>query len=111
MSAAGERPVEYLKKYPGQLSGGQQQRVGIVRALFLSPEVLLMDEPFGALDPITRVELQDEVINLQNQLQISIVLVTHDLPEAFKMSHEILLLNEGRLAAKAKPNQLLLTET
>lgn len=97
----------YLKKMPHQLSGGQQQRVGIARALFMRPNILLMDEPFGALDPITREELQDIFIELQKRLELTVVLVTHDLSEAFKMSDEIILLREGAVAQRGRPNELL----
>lgn len=99
---------DYLYKRPGQLSGGQAQRVGIARAIFMNPDLLLMDEPFGALDPITRDELQDSFIQLQKKLGLTVVLVTHDLSEAFKMSHEIILLKEGTMLQKGRPNQLLM---
>jgi ABC-type proline/glycine betaine transport system ATPase subunit len=100
-------PDFYLKKMPNQLSGGQRQRVGIARALFMNPKILLMDEPFGALDPITRNELQDAFVALQKRLNLSVVLVTHDMSEAFKMSHEVMVLNQGALAQQGKPNSLL----
>ena len=100
-------PGMYLSKTPNQLSGGQRQRVGIARAIFMNPSILLMDEPFGALDPITRNELQNAFIELQKKLELSVVLVTHDISEAFKMSHEVMLLNQGRLAQQGKPNNLL----
>ncbi|MEM7646207.1 MAG: ATP-binding cassette domain-containing protein [Pseudomonadota bacterium] len=86
----------FLRKKPRQISGGQQQRIGIARALFMKPKVMLMDEPFSALDPITRSELQKEFLSLQEKINLTIVLVTHDLPEAFSMSHEIVLLNQGK---------------
>ena len=108
MDLLGLDPAFYLKKMPNQLSGGQRQRVGIARALFMNPKILLMDEPFGALDPITRNELQDAFVKLQQKLQLSVVLVTHDLSEAFKMSHEIMVLNQGSLAQQGKPNSLLI---
>ena len=101
-------PDEFLKKKPRQISGGQQQRVSLARALFLEPDVLLMDEPFGALDPITRNEVQEEFIRLQERLQLTVIMVTHDLSEAFKMSDRILLLNEGVVEQEGRPNDLLL---
>lgn len=100
---------EFLKKKPRQISGGQQQRVGIARALFMKPQIMLMDEPFSALDPITRSELQKEFMALQSKLHLTIVLVTHDLSEAFSMADEIVLLNQGRIEQKGKPSQFLLS--
>lgn len=98
----------FLQKKPRQISGGQQQRVGIARALFMSPQIMLMDEPFAGLDPITRSELQNEFLSLQSKLDITIVLVTHDLPEAFRMADEIVLLHHGKIEQKGKPNKFLL---
>lgn len=108
MDLMGLSSDEYLEKKPAQLSGGQQQRIGIARAIFMKPQILLMDEPFGALDPITRNELQQAFIDLQKKLSLTVVLVTHDLAEAFKMSHEILLLEKGHLAQRGRPNRLLM---
>lgn len=99
----------FLAKKPREISGGQQQRVGIARALFMNPKIMLMDEPFSALDPITRVELQKEFLNLQKKLHITIVIVTHDLSEAFSMAHEIVLLNDGRIEQKDGPSKFLLS--
>ena len=98
---------EILSKKPYKISGGQQQRVGIARALFMKPDLLLMDEPFGALDPVTRQELQDWFLEVQKGLNITVVLVTHDLGEAFKLSHEILILHKGRVEQKSTPNEIL----
>ncbi len=100
---------EFLQKKPREISGGQQQRVGIARALFLNPSVLLMDEPFSALDPITRQELQKEFLNLRSLLGLTIVMVTHDLPEAFAMSDEMILLNNGKIEQKSRPSEFLLS--
>ncbi len=100
---------DFLNKKPRQISGGQQQRVGIARALFMKPDIMLMDEPFSALDPITRSEIQKEFIRLQSKLHLTIVLVTHDLPEAFKMADEIVLLNHGKIEQKGRPSQFLLS--
>src|SRR2546430_3997102 len=85
-------PTTFLKRYPKELSGGQQQRVGVARALAADPPVLLMDEPFGAVDPITRGNLQDELLNLQGQLGKTIVFVTHDFDEAIKLGDRIAVL-------------------
>jgi len=101
-------PEEFLRKKPKQISGGQQQRVSLARALFLEPDILLMDEPFGALDPITRNEIQEEFILLQRHLQVTVVMVTHDLSEAFKMGDQITLLNQGVIEQKGRPNDLVL---
>ncbi len=87
--------VSFLKRYPSQLSGGQQQRVGIARALAANPKLLLMDEPFGALDAITRVKLQKELKELQRKLKLTILFVTHDLQEAYLLGDRILIMNQG----------------
>ncbi|WP_241985827.1 MULTISPECIES: ATP-binding cassette domain-containing protein [Cryobacterium] len=88
-------PALYRDRYPKELSGGQQQRVGVARALAADPPILLMDEPFGAVDPITRLRLQDELINIQEELQKTIVCVTHDFDEAVKLGDWIAIFNEG----------------
>jgi osmoprotectant transport system ATP-binding protein len=89
--------LSLAKKHPSQLSGGQQQRVGIARALMGDPPILLMDEPFGALDPVTRSSIQDELLALNVRLKKTIILVTHDLSEAFKLSDQIVLMNKGKV--------------
>lgn len=99
----------FLNKKPREISGGQQQRVGIARALFMRPEIMLMDEPFSALDPITRSELQNEFLSLQKKLQLTIVIVTHDLAEAFRMADEVVLLNHGAIEQKGRPSHFLLS--
>ena len=97
-----------LNRYPDELSGGQQQRVGVARALAADPPVLLMDEPFGAVDPIVRTRLQDELLGLQQRLHKTIVLVTHDLDEAVKVADRIALLNVGGIVEQyATPDELL----
>jgi len=97
----------FLSQKPRQISGGQAQRVAIARALFLSPKILLMDEPFGALDPITRNDLQDEFLKLRTELGLTILLVTHDLPEAFKMGDRVLLLKDGQVEQLATPKDFI----
>lgn len=89
-------PAQYRNRYPRELSGGQQQRVGVARALAADPPVLLMDEPFGAVDPITRQRLQDELLRLQEELSKTIVFVTHDFDEAVKLGDRIAILREDR---------------
>ncbi len=98
---------EFGHKWPRQLSGGQQQRVGVARALAGDPEIILMDEPFGALDPVSRVGLQDELLDLQGKLGKTIVFVTHDIHEAMKMGNRIAIMKEGVLAQVGEPLSLL----
>ncbi|MEO0949450.1 MAG: ATP-binding cassette domain-containing protein, partial [Cyanobacteria bacterium J06641_5] len=101
-------PQEYRDRYPAQLSGGQQQRVGIARALAANPEVLLMDEPFGALDAITRASLQVEVAKLQSQLHKTILFVSHVVEEALLLADRILILCAGEIAQFDTPQNILL---
>ncbi|WP_417615110.1 ABC transporter ATP-binding protein [Oceanisphaera sp.] len=97
----------FAGKYPHQLSGGEQQRVGVARALAARPELLLMDEPFGALDPLTRELLQDELLRVQKLLGITIIMVTHDLEEAVKMADVIAVMDKGELLQLDSPETLL----
>lgn len=90
-------PDLYLDRYPDELSGGEQQRVGVARALATDSECLLMDEPFGALDAVTRCELQDEIIRLKEKFKKTIVFITHDISEAFKLGDRIAVMQEGRI--------------
>ena len=107
MEMVGLEKDEYLDRYPTELSGGQQQRVGVARAFATNPEVILMDEPFSALDPITRNQLQDELLELQNTLKKTIVFVTHDMDEAIKISDRICIMNEGEIAQYDTPENIL----
>lgn len=100
-------PLDYRNRYPAQLSGGQQQRVGLARALAADPQVMLMDEPFGAIDAITRASLQDQLLELQRRLKKTILFVTHDVEEALKLADEIIVLDKGRLVQKDSPCNLL----
>jgi osmoprotectant transport system ATP-binding protein len=101
-------PAEFASRYPAQLSGGQQQRVGVARALAADPPVMLMDEPFSAVDPVVRAQLQDEFLRLQSELHKTIVFVTHDIDEAIKMGDQVAVLRVGgRLAQLATPAELL----
>jgi len=100
-------PDDFIDRYPRELSGGQRQRVGVARALGADPPILLMDEPFGAIDPITRVELQNEFLKIQQEIQKTIIFVTHDIYEAIKMGDKIALMKEGRLVQYAPPADLL----
>lgn len=95
-------------RYPAQLSGGQQQRVGVARALAPDPNILLMDEPFGAVDPIVRRELQDELLRLQRELGKTILFVTHDIDEAFKLGDEVVVFRQGgEIAQRGAPADIL----
>ncbi len=98
---------QYADKYPSELSGGQQQRIGVLRALAASPPIVLMDEPFSALDPMTRESLQDEVKNLQQKLNKTIVFVSHDMDEALKLADIIIFMAEGRVVQMASPEEML----
>jgi osmoprotectant transport system ATP-binding protein len=108
MDLAGLDP-DFAERYPAQLSGGQQQRVGVARALAADPRVMLMDEPFGAIDPITRERLQNEFLRLQGEIRKTILFVTHDIDEAIKMGDRVAVLKQGgRLAQYATPAELLM---
>lgn len=100
-------PPDTKERYPESLSGGQQQRVGVARALAAKPDIMLMDEPFGALDPITREELQDEFLEIQEGLDVTIVFVSHDINEALKMGDKVAVLNDGELVQYDSPRDLL----
>ncbi|MDT8903201.1 ABC transporter ATP-binding protein [Anaeroselena agilis] len=100
-------PDVYGSRYPNQLSGGQQQRIGVIRALAADPDIILMDEPFSALDPISREQLQDELVQLQETVRKTIVFVTHDIDEAIKIADRICIMKEGRIVQIASPEQIL----
>ena len=107
LNLVGLPPAEYRKRFPRQLSGGQQQRVGLARALATDPAILLMDEPFGALDAITRARMQDELLRVQRDVQKTILFVSHDIEEAFKLGDQIAVLSEGKLVQLGSPVDLL----
>lgn len=100
-------PKYYLNRYPKELSGGQQQRIGVIRALAADAPVLLMDEPFGAVDPINRETIQNEFMEMQKHLKKTAILVSHDIDEALKLGDRIAVFNKGRIIQKASPDQLL----
>ena len=106
LTLVGLDPAQFAHRYPHQLSGGQRQRVGVARALAADPPILLMDEPFGALDPITRVQIQREFRALQQRLGKTVVFVTHDVREAFLLGSRIALLEAGRLVACGPPEEV-----
>lgn len=100
-------PSEYLDSYPSELSGGQQQRIGIARAFATNPQIILMDEPFSALDPVTRSSLQDELIKIQNKYNKTIIFVTHDMDEAIKLADKIAIIDEGNIVQYDTPENIL----
>jgi osmoprotectant transport system ATP-binding protein len=107
LDQVGLAPDQFVERYPRQLSGGQRQRVGVARALAADPRLLLFDEPFGALDPVTRLELQDQFLALRDQLRKTSLFVTHDVREALRIGTRIALLDRGRLETLATPEEFL----
>jgi osmoprotectant transport system ATP-binding protein len=107
LAGLAQLPPELLDRYPSQLSGGQRQRVGLMRALMLDPEVLLMDEPLGALDPIIRSHLQQDLRSIFHRLKKTVLLVTHDMGEAAYLGDEIALMREGRVVQRGSARELL----
>jgi osmoprotectant transport system ATP-binding protein len=106
LALVGLPPEVYQGRHPRELSGGQRQRAAFARALAADPEVILLDEPFGALDALTRLELQEEFLRLKEQLRKTMLLVTHDLPEAFRLGDRIAVMQEGRILQEATPGVL-----
>lgn len=98
---------EYKDRYPSQLSGGQQQRVGVARALAVNPRILLFDEPFGAIDAITRMQLQNELIRIHEETKHTFIFVTRDINEAFKLGNRVMIMNEGKLVQFDTPEQII----
>ena len=107
LKLVGLDPTTFMERYPLELSGGQQQRVGVVRALAGDPNIVLMDEPFSALDPISREQLQDELRHLQQEIHKTIVFVTHDMDEALKIADTIVVMRDGRIEQIGSPQQLI----
>lgn len=107
LNMVGLNPETYLNKYPSELSGGQQQRVGVARAFATDAEIILMDEPFSALDPITRTSLQEELFSLQEELKKTIIFVTHDMDEALKIADKICIMKDGKVAQYDTPENIL----
>lgn len=98
---------DMLKRYPSELSGGQKQRVGIARALAASPHILLMDEPFGAVDEITRKMLQEEIIKIHKALGVTIIFITHDIREALKLGTRVLVMDKGKVVQSGSPSEIV----
>ncbi|GME43015.1 glycine/betaine ABC transporter ATP-binding protein [Pantoea agglomerans] len=109
MSMVALDPKKFLHRYPREMSGGQQQRIGVIRALAADPPVLLMDEPFGAVDPINREVIQNEFLDMQRQLKKTVMLVSHDIDEALKLGDRIAVFGQGRIVQCASPDELLAT--
>ena len=107
LAIVGLDPAGFAQRFPHQLSGGQRQRVGLARALAAEPKILLMDEPFGALDPLTRAEMQDMLRDLMGRLKKTVLLVTHDLDEALYLADRVLLLGDGKLIANLAPAEFV----
>ncbi len=107
LNVVGLDPETYRGRYPSELSGGQQQRIGVARALAAEPSVILMDEPFSALDPISREQLQDELIRLQKDIKKTIIFVTHDMDEALKIADKIVLMKDGAVVQQGTPEEIL----
>ena len=107
LAITGLEPASFAERYPYQLSGGQRQRVGLARALAADPKILLMDEPFGALDPLTRAEMQDMLRDLMKRMKKTVLLVTHDLNEALYLGNRIVLMSEGKLIANLNAAEFL----
>jgi osmoprotectant transport system ATP-binding protein len=107
LTMVGLDPIQFIDRYPSELSGGQQQRVGFARALMNDPDVILMDEPFSALDPVTRNDLQEEHFNLQEEVKKTIVFVTHDMDEAIKLADRICMMRDGEIVQFDTPEEIL----
>lgn len=107
LQMVGLKYEDYINKYPSELSGGQQQRIGVARAIATDAEIILMDEPFSALDPITRTSLQEQLFTLQDELKKTIIFVTHDMDEALKIADKICIMNQGKIAQYDTPENIL----
>lgn len=107
LNLVGLEAKEYRKRYPSQLSGGQQQRIGLARALAVDPKIMLLDEPFGAIDAITRLNLQNELKKIHKGMKKTFLLVTHDINEAFKLGNRVMIMNEGKLVQFDSPRQII----
>ena len=107
LDLVGLEPKEFRDRYPAQLSGGQQQRIGLARALAIDPKIMLMDEPFGAIDSITREKLQDELLTLHREMGKTILFVTHDIEEAFKLGDRVIIMNEGKILQFDTPEAII----
>lgn len=107
LKKVGLEPSQYMNRFPRDLSGGEKQRIGILRAIIAKPRILLMDEPFSALDPISKAQLQDLIKKLHEEFKITIIFVTHDMTEALKLADKICLMQEGKVVQIGEPNEIL----
>ncbi|MGO3751773.1 MAG: ABC transporter ATP-binding protein [Peptoniphilaceae bacterium] len=107
LDLVGLNPDEYMDRYPSQLSGGQQQRVGLSRALAVRPKLMLLDEPFGAIDAITRLNLQNELLRIHGGIKKTFLFVTHDINEAFKLGDRVMIMDKGKLLQFDKPEEIV----
>lgn len=107
LALVGLDPASDLRRYPGEFSGGQQQRIGVARAMAVDPPIMLMDEPFGAIDPITRERLQDDFLRLHREVRKTVIFVTHDIDEAIKMGDRIAIMRDGRLVQWGTADEIL----
>ena len=107
LKRVGLEPSQYMNRFPRDLSGGEKQRIGILRAIIAKPRILLMDEPFSALDPISKAQLQDLIKKLHEEFKITIIFVTHDMTEALKLADKICLMQEGKVVQIGEPNEIL----
>jgi len=108
LSMIGLDPAEFKRRYPAQLSGGQQQRVGLARALAADPKIMLLDEPFGAIDAITRTNLQEELLALHRRMAKTFLFVTHDIEEAFRLGDRVIVMNQGKIVQFDTPRNIVL---
>lgn len=107
LGLVGLNPNEFKERYPSQLSGGQQQRIGLARALAIDPKIMLLDEPFGAIDAINRMNLQDELLRIHGGLKKTFIFVTHDINEAFKMGTRVIIMNRGKICQFDTPRNIV----
>lgn len=107
LNLVGMDPANFKNRYPSQLSGGQQQRIGLARALAIDPKIMLLDEPLGAVDAITRLNLQDELLRIHGGLKKTFLLVTHDINEAFKLGSKVVIMNKGRVCQFDTPKNIV----
>lgn len=107
LSLVGLTPEEFKKRFPSELSGGQQQRIGLARALAVDPKIMLLDEPFGAIDAINRMNLQDELLRIHGGLKKTFIFVTHDINEAFILGNRVIIMNEGRICQFDEPKNIV----
>lgn len=107
LSLVGLEPQEFKKRYPSELSGGQQQRIGLARALAVDPKIMLLDEPFGAIDAINRMNLQDELLRIHGGLKKTFIFVTHDINEAFKLGTRVIVMNQGKICQFDTPRNIV----